>query len=132
MENQIILLDTSILIDFYRKKDKSTSAFIQIYNNRTQFVVSAITHYEIYIGATQNQVAFWDKFFLGITILPVDTEVSKTAVNIYTDLKKKNSLIDIADLLIAATAIAHNYPCATLNKKHFERVDKLKVIEYHR
>jgi predicted nucleic acid-binding protein len=129
MESRIILLDTSILIDFYRKKDKSASAFIQIYNKQTQFVISAITHYEIYIGTSPDQVVFWNTFFSGITILPVDTEVSKTAVDIYSDLKKKSSLIDIADLLIAATAITHNYPCATLNKKHFARVDGLSIID---
>jgi tRNA(fMet)-specific endonuclease VapC len=37
-------------------------------------------------------------------------------------------LIDLADLLIGATAKYHNIPLATLNKKHFQRIDGLVLI----
>jgi tRNA(fMet)-specific endonuclease VapC len=47
---QIILLDTSVLIDFFRKKDKSKSYFYQLSDIATSFVVSSITHFEIYTG----------------------------------------------------------------------------------
>ena len=35
----------------------------------------------------------------------------------------------IADLFIASTAIANNLPFATLNKKHFDRIDNLVIIK---
>jgi len=130
MENQIILLDTSILIDHYRKKDKSKTDLYQISRRYTKFSISVITHYEIYIGAHTNQIAFWNNFFTDINILSVDIKVSEIAIKIYTDLKKNSKLLEINDLLIAATAIAHNIPCATLNKKHFDRIKDLQLAEY--
>ena len=37
-------------------------------------------------------------------------------------------MIDLADLLIGATAITHGLTLATLNKKHFERIKKIELI----
>lgn len=37
-------------------------------------------------------------------------------------------LIDLADLLIAATAVTHGMSLATLNKKHFERIANIVLI----
>ncbi|MCG8696655.1 MAG: type II toxin-antitoxin system VapC family toxin [Bacteroidales bacterium] len=42
--------------------------------------------------------------------------------------RKKDKIIDIADLFIAATTISHEIPLATLNLKHFERIDMLQII----
>jgi len=110
------------------KKDKSKSLLYKLSENYRSFAVSVITQYEIYIGTLPAQIEFWDDFFLNITVLPFDAETTKIAVAINTDLKRSNKQIDIPDLFIAATAIMHNLPCATLNKKHFERITKLQLI----
>ncbi|HEY4325324.1 MAG TPA: type II toxin-antitoxin system VapC family toxin [Mucilaginibacter sp.] len=129
MENKIALLDTSVLIDFYRKKDKSKSFLYKLSQNYQSFAVSAITRYEIYAGALSTQIEFWDDFFSNLTVLPFDSEASKVAVAINADLKKNRKQIDIPDLFIAATAVMYNLPCATLNRKHFERIEKLELID---
>ena len=59
MEDKIILVDTSILIDYYRKTDKEKSAWIALVRKGYSFAISVITKYEIYSGATQNQLTFW-------------------------------------------------------------------------
>jgi tRNA(fMet)-specific endonuclease VapC len=38
-------------------------------------------------------------------------------------------MIDLADILIGATAITHNIPIATLNEKHFNRIKALEIIK---
>jgi predicted nucleic acid-binding protein len=38
-------------------------------------------------------------------------------------------MIDLADILIGATALAHNMPIATLNEKHFCRIAGLDIIK---
>lgn len=128
MENKVILLDTSILIEYYRKKNKTKSTLFQLSKTYSSFVISAVSHFEIYSGANPDQLDFWDNFFQQITILPFTAEVSTLAVKIDEALKKKRKQIAIPDLFIAATAIAHNVPIATLNKKHFERVDNLNLL----
>ena len=40
------------------------------------------------------------------------------------------NLIELRDLFIAASALAHDLPLATLNIKHFERVDGLVLVEF--
>lgn len=92
------------------------------------FNVSSITEYEIYKGATHEQFDFWNIFLREIKVLPFDKAASQIAADIYKELKRKRNLIDTADLFIASTAVANNLPIATLNRKHFERIDGLKVI----
>jgi len=128
MANQVVLVDTSILIDYYRKSDKSKSIWVNLVRQGHTFAVSAITKYEIYSGATENQLAFWNNVFRSMTILPFDEACVDSAVLINAVLKRKRKQIGIADLFIAATAMSHQLPIATLNRKHFERVDDLRIL----
>jgi predicted nucleic acid-binding protein len=59
-----------------------------------------------------------------IEVLPFDKDSVKQAVIINKQLKQKRKQIDMADLFIAATAIANNLAFATLNRKHFERIER--------
>ena len=129
MENEIICLDTSILIDYYRKKDKQNSFFFQLTQTYQLFAISVITEYEIMIGSSHLQDIFWLSFFEKVTILPFTREANKMAVEIYKQLKADNKLIEIADILIAATALANALKLATLNKNHFDRIPGIALIE---
>ncbi len=128
MADKIVLVDTSILIDLFRKTDKANSVLISLVRQGYVYCISAITEYEIYTGTTARQVGFWDDFLKQTNVLAFDKAVAKIAVSLNKDLKRKRKLIAIADLFIAATAIANNLPLSTLNKKHFERVDNLTII----
>ena len=129
MADKLILVDTSVLIDYYRKTDKSNSVWVALIRQGYKFAISAITKYEIYSGATQDQLNFWNTVLELIEVIPFDAASVDAAVNINTTLKRKRKQIDIADLFIAATAITHGFPTATLNKKHFDRIDTLNVID---
>ena len=128
MENTIICLDTSVLIDFYRKTEKSKSLFFKLTEKYTFFAVSAVTEYELCIGNSEEQNLFWNDFFSRVIVLPFDTNAVKKAVEIYKHLKRQNNLIDIPDIMIAGTAIQNKMPLATLNRKHFERINNLTII----
>jgi len=122
------LVDTSILIDLFRKTDKSNSALIALVRNGYTYSISAVTEYEIYCGASLIQTNFWDDFLRKTDVLLFDKKVARIAVEINIDLKRKSKQISIPDLFIAATAIANNLLFATLNKKHFSRVEGLTMI----
>lgn len=128
MADKTIMIDTSILIDFYRKTDKKNSTWLTLINQEYEFVISAVTKYEIYAGATDNQLEFWNNVLQQIDVLPLDENSVDTAVIINAELKRKRKQIDLADLFIAATAISNNLPFATLNRKHFDRIDRLNII----
>ena len=129
MADKIILIDTSTLIDLFRKTDKNNSALLSLVRQGYTYCISAVTEYEIYTGALLGQVGFWGAFLQKTEVLAFDKAVAKVAVDINRELKRKRKLIDTADLFIAATAIANNLPFATLNKKHFDRIEQLAIVE---
>jgi predicted nucleic acid-binding protein len=58
MESEIICLDTSILIDYYRKIDKQKILFFQLTQTYSLFSVSIISEYEVMVGNNQDQEPF--------------------------------------------------------------------------
>lgn len=129
MADNVILVDSSILIDYYRKTNKANAVWVSLIDKGYEFAISAITKYELYSGATQSQITFWDSILMAISVMPFDEVCVDTAVQINAVLKQKRKQIDLADLFIAATAMTNNLPITTLNKKHFERIDGLSVVE---
>ena len=128
MEAELICLDTSVLIDYFRKTRKEKSFLFELTHRYSSFAVSIITEYEIMVGAKESQRAFWEEFFEQVQILPFERRDSKEAVRIYHELKKARKLIDIPDLFIGASAKSNGLSLATLNKKHFSRISALKLI----
>ncbi|QAA82549.1 type II toxin-antitoxin system VapC family toxin [Aequorivita sp. H23M31] len=128
MAGELILIDTSILIDWYRKTDKANSVWIRLIEKEYEFAISSITKYEVYAGATPSQVALWDTILATILVLSFDESCVDTAVTINAALKRNRKQIDLADLFIGATAMTHNIGIATLNVNHFERIDGLTLV----
>ncbi len=122
------MVDTSILIDYYRKTEKDNTVWVKLVRDGYQFAISSVTKYEIFSGASFSQLGFWNEVLKAVDVIALDEASVDTAVEINAGLKRKRKQIDIADLFIAASAIANNLPIATLNKKHFERIEKLKII----
>lgn len=129
MAGELILLDTSILIDYFRKKNKKNSDFYQLVKAKQYaFAVSVITEYEIYVGAAEDQKEFWDKFFARMRLIEFDSQCAKEAVEIQKELKRNNKMIAIPDLLIGATAKSKGIRIATKNMDHFKRITDLQII----
>ena len=83
MAGDVILLDTSILIDYFRKKNKRNSEFFQLVETKKYFfAVSVLTEYEIYKGANNDQKSFWDLLFSNMRILEFYSDCAKEAVRI--------------------------------------------------
>jgi len=129
MAEKIVLADTSLLIDFFRKSDKSKSHLVSLIRNGYKFCICVITEYEIYSGATKEQMGYWQEFLEKVDVIHLDQAAVKEAVNINHILKAKRKQIDLADLFIAAIAVSNSLPVATLNKKHFERIESLLLVE---
>jgi predicted nucleic acid-binding protein len=125
----MILLDSSILIELFRKKEKDKTLFYSLAKSNKTLCISSITYYEIGIGNRKLHLDYWEKLSKNLKIIPFDKECSDNAISIYLDLLKKNKMIDLADILIGATAITHNIPIATLNEKHFNRIKALEIIK---
>jgi len=126
MGRENILIDTSILIDHLRNKQKDKTIFYQL-TFRYDYIISSITEFEFLVGSTPPNREFVEKLLARLPVLPFDSGCVKTATEIYRNLKTHNQLISLPDLFIAATAITHNLPLLTLNRKHFERIQNLNI-----
>ena len=126
-----IVLDTSMLIDFFRKRNKSKSALFQLMDHY-EFYISVVTAFEIQIGIkSDRQQQEYQGFMENIGVLPIDERGIENAVKIYNHLKNQNAQIGLADLLIGATAVRYDLSLATLNRKHFERIPELELVSLH-
>ena len=123
---EIISLDSSVLIEYYRKTQKENSFLFQLAGSY-DFKIPAIVKYEIYKGDKKKD-PLWDSVFKDTEILPFDEESAEIAARIYLDLKTRSMLIPTDDILIAATSIRNGLKLATLNKKDFDRINGLQII----
>ncbi len=128
MENEKLLIDTSILIDYFRRTDKEKSRLIHHFRRFQKIYISSITEFEIYNGATDAHKEFWDKMLTRIIVLDFDSLAAREAARIVSELKPKRKTIDKPDLFIAAIAIVNGLTFDTLNVKHFIHIDSLKLL----
>lgn len=122
-----MVADTGIFIEHLRAKDKLITSLYKLSEN-SEIYISAVTVYELYMGATtKGKEADVRMITENFTVLPFTDAVAQKAAEIYHKLRMSNQMIEFRDIFIAATCIVNELPIVTLNKKHFKRVDGLKI-----
>ena len=126
-----LIVDTPIIIALERGKlsTKAWSYYGQAY-------INPIVLTELLIGIDRVKdenkriqcLAFIEYAKSLFNILPFGVEEAYAYADIIHNLYKERITIGIHDLLIAATAITHNYPILTLNTKDFKRIPGLEVL----
>ena len=128
MADKKIMIDSTILIDYFRKSDKTKSKLVILSMKFDKLYISTVTEFEIINGATTDQLDFWNQMLNGFTILDFDSRAARYAAKSVQLLKVKRKSIDKPDLFIAATAVTHGLTLATANRKHFENIDILDLL----
>ena len=104
-----MVIDTNIIIDHLRTRQKTTSVFASLLNKRRLYI-SAVTVFELYRGAnTEERREDIKKILRGIEVLPFDAKAAEIASNIMTHLEQNGLSIGIADIFIGATALSHKH-----------------------
>jgi tRNA(fMet)-specific endonuclease VapC len=123
-----MVIDSNIFIDYLRAKDKTATKLFQLSENSELFI-SAISLYELYMGANTPAKEQDIKILTeDINVLPFTDQVAVKSAQIYHLLKAKNRMIEFRDIFIAATCIVNDLPIVTLNKKHFDRIEELRMF----
>lgn len=124
---RLINVDTSVLIEYFRKSKKENSFFFKLFYKQFQeFLVSVAVHFEIYQDLGNFQSNYWNNLFQDLLIIPYTENIINHSI--HRQLKRKRKSIEFKDLMIAATAKASNYPLATINRKHFDSIEGLDLI----
>lgn len=127
MERRGLVIDSSIFIEYLRANNKKKTLLYKIPNG-TVLYISAITLYELYLGAIDTTK--WNDIKLlteGLIVLPINDEIAIEAAKIYHELRKINRMIEFRDIFIAATCKIHKLPLKTTNKAHFNRIKSLAI-----
>jgi predicted nucleic acid-binding protein len=111
-----ILIDTDVLVDFFRGHDKAV-AFVN--NHSDRIILSSIVVAELFAGAKGSaEQAALEAFVSIFRVIPVNGEIAKAGGLFKSKLGKSHG-IGIADAILAATAEAENAELKTLNTKHY-------------
>ncbi|MCX6783609.1 MAG: type II toxin-antitoxin system VapC family toxin [candidate division WWE3 bacterium] len=125
------LLDTNVVIDHIRKRSRIQRGLI-----KDGLSLSIISLAELFHGAVKSSNSKFNLELIYSTItdwkievLKVDTPVSLEYAEIRNELEKSGQKLENFDILIAATARIYNKTLVTNNRKHFERIKNLKILE---
>jgi tRNA(fMet)-specific endonuclease VapC len=130
------MLDTNICIYLIKKKSQKTLKKLK-QNKDKGLYISSITLAELEFGNAnanslyreRNSVALME-FLTIMEIKHFDENAAKEYGIIKKDLKDRNCLIGPFDMLIGAHAKSLNMALATNNIKEFERIQKLKIVNW--
>jgi len=109
-----VLLDTDVLIDHlrgHRRLDLVDQAWR----------ISVVTRCELFAGRNTDEPRL-RQVLRQLVELPVESEVAESAGRI-----RRTTQLAVPDALIAATALTHQLPLMTRNRRHFERVAGLTM-----
>jgi len=117
-----MILDSNIII--YASKLTYPSLLSYLKDNENSLTTSAICQIEVlgYHQLKNVEKQYLENFFNAIRVLSIDIDVVQKAI----ELKQKRN-IATPDAIVAATALVHNLPILTQNKKDFSRIKDLKI-----
>ena len=107
------LLDTNIVSVILKNNPTLNREYRALRGQNAQIFISGITYYEVkrgllYLNASRKLAKF-EIFCAGVTIIIPDLNILEIACRIHGNLKARGRPIGDADILIAATAISHDF-----------------------
>ena len=123
-----VLIDTDVLIWYLRGNKKAYS----VIDAQEGFEISAVTYMELVQGMRdKNELQKMRKALteLDITMLAINESITSRAMVIVEE-NYLSSSVELADALIAATAIDHGLDLLTGNAKHYKVIKNLSLINF--
>ena len=125
------LIDTDWVIDHLHQKESVTRRLEEF--APAGLALSIISLAELYEGVfysrdpVESEAALQRFLDPELTILGMDEETCKIFGKERGRLRTAGALIGDCDLLIGSTALRHNLTLLTNNRRHFERIEGLRI-----
>ncbi|MBN1960854.1 MAG: type II toxin-antitoxin system VapC family toxin [Deltaproteobacteria bacterium] len=124
-----MIVDTDVIIWYMRGNDKARIAIEKIEN----FQLSVVSYMELVQGMRnknelrelRNAMTDW-----GVNVVLINETISAKALFLVERYFLSHKL-ELADALIASTAISCGLPIFTGNDKHYRMIDDLHVSKFH-
>jgi predicted nucleic acid-binding protein len=124
----IVQLDASVLINHDRTKRSGQTFVERLQEVGCLFSISSVAKAEVMVGIKSERLPFWKPVFDVIETIPFTEQMAERTRVIGQALRQQSKLIEIMDIMIAASAMECGVPLATANRKHFEQIEGLTVI----
>ncbi|MGD1104098.1 MAG: type II toxin-antitoxin system VapC family toxin [Terriglobia bacterium] len=124
------LVDTDWVIDHFNGVEAVTRRLQAL---RAQgLALSIISVAELWEGVhfskePARSQAMLTQFLSGVVILGIDEEICRRFGQLRGSLRRAGKLVGDFDLLVAASALRHDLTLLTNNRRHFERIEGLRI-----
>ena len=119
--------DTDVLIDYLAGTGPAAER-IALELRTGSLVTTSVTRFELLAGAkTERQRGAVTDLLAALTTLPLDEQAADRAAEVRRDLEASGTTIGMADSLIAGIVLARDGLLITRNRRHFERVQGLRL-----
>jgi len=130
----MVLLDTNVCIRILNGSSPRVAAVLRA-TTPSQVRLCSIVKAELLYGARHSKrvsenLNLLQKFFEPLISLPFNDRCAEEAAFIRLDLQRSGRPVGPNDLLIAATARAHDLALVTHNTREFSRVPGLRVEDW--
>ena len=120
-----ILIDTDIVINFLRGKEKARDFLLSVAEDCT-LCCSVITIAEIYAGMREQEKEKTDDLLDSLNIIEVNRTIAEKAGRYRSEIRSQK--LELDDCIIAASAFHLSALLATSNEKHYPMTDIVKTI----
>lgn len=120
-----MLFDTDVIIWTLRGNELAAKRI----DEEKRLEISAVSYMELIKGARDKRELLSIRRYLndlGFRIIPISENISHRAI-IYMEEHAQKSGMDMADALIAATAVENTQPLCTANDKHYKVISDLQL-----
>lgn len=125
----MIVADTDVLIDFLAGRNPAANR-IAAELERGNLVTTVITRFELLSGArSPNQERLIGQLLDALPSLLLDRQAADRAARVRRRLERRGSPIGMGDSLIAGIVLAYRSSLLTRNRRHFELVDDLELVD---
>lgn len=123
------MFDSDILIDVARKIPAAVSA-LKVAEKEGMVSVSSVTQMELIVGCqNKRELRKTEQFLKRFRIIPINESITDIAVSLLKDYNLSHDL-QIADALIAATALSLDLPFRSKNQRDFKFIANLNLLPY--
>ncbi len=128
MASNGFLLDTTILIDFFRGRMKTIQALGKLVEEGP-LGCCPVAVAEVFSGVRPEEQAKVEEFLATLVYYPIPYETARLAGQYRRDHQQKGITLSISDILIAAVAVQNSLILVTRNVQHFP-MPEVAVIEH--
>jgi len=122
-----VLLDTDIIINFLRGKEKAREFLVNLAEDHL-LCCSVITVAEIHAGLKEREREKTDDLLDGLNIVEVSARIARKAGQYKRESKSRR--LELDDCIIAASAFDLSAFLATGNGKHYPMEDISKTVVF--